>query len=50
MKPASLCDIEKGRLPLSRVRVDFALALAEELGVDVRELFHRAKAAHQVAA
>jgi len=42
MSPAHLCDVEKGRTPLHRVRVDFALALAEELGVPPSELFPRA--------
>lgn len=48
LSSAHLCDIERGRTPLPRV--DFALALAEELKTDVRRLFPRAKAAHQVAA
>lgn len=42
MSPAHLCDVEKGRTPLHRVRVDFALALAEELDVPPGDLFPRA--------
>ena len=45
MSPAHLCDVEKGRTPLHRVRVDFALALADELGCEPRDLFPRAESA-----
>lgn len=38
-----LHDIEVGHTPLPRV--DFALALAEELGCDARDLFPRSRAA-----
>ena len=40
-----LHGIETGETPLSRVRVDIALGLAEELGLDVRAVFPRSRAA-----
>ena len=38
-----LCDIEKGRVPLRCVRVEFARAIAEELGAEVADIFPRAE-------